>query len=119
MEILCGCLSLSWFLLPLFIVVQVQGIGLMLEAMSNKLIPYHVGMFFIPLFITAYLIMGGMKGAAWVNTIQGIFFYGYFALFRSYVTTWRICTHYGCSLCQSPRALSNSSKRGERFGVIQ
>ena len=57
-----------------YIVAQVQGIGLMLEAMSKGLIPYHLGMFFIPLFIAAYLIMGGMKGAAWVNTIQGIFF---------------------------------------------
>jgi SSS family solute:Na+ symporter len=55
-------------------VAQVQGIGLMLEAMSNELIPYHLGVFFIPLFIALYLIMGGMKGAAWVNTIQGLFF---------------------------------------------
>ncbi|MFO7877427.1 MAG: sodium:solute symporter family protein [Desulfovermiculus sp.] len=57
-----------------YIVAQVQGIGLMLEAMSNEVISYHVGVFFIPLFIAVYLIMGGMKGAAWVNTIQGLFF---------------------------------------------
>jgi SSS family solute:Na+ symporter len=57
-----------------YIVAQVQGIGLMLEAMSDNLIPYRIGMFFVPIFIAIYLIMGGMKGAAWVNTIQGVFF---------------------------------------------
>jgi SSS family solute:Na+ symporter len=57
-----------------YIVAQVQGIGLMLEAMSEGIVPYRVGMFFVPIFIAIYLIMGGMKGAAWVNTIQGLFF---------------------------------------------
>ena len=57
-----------------YLVAQVQGIGIMVEAISHKAIPYHVGMFFVPVFISLYLIMGGMKGAAWVNTVQGIFF---------------------------------------------
>ncbi|WP_246804858.1 sodium:solute symporter family protein [Desulfosarcina cetonica] len=57
-----------------YLVAQVQGIGLMVEALSEKAIPYHMGMFFVPVFISLYLIMGGMKGAAWVNTVQGIFF---------------------------------------------
>ena len=57
-----------------YLVAQVQGIGVMVEAISNKAIPYHVGMFFVPVFISLYLIMGGMKGAAWVNTVQGVFF---------------------------------------------
>jgi SSS family solute:Na+ symporter len=46
----------------------------MIEAMSGHIISYHVGLFFVPLFITLYLVMGGMKGAAWVNTVQGLFF---------------------------------------------
>ncbi len=57
-----------------YLVAQVQGIGIMVEAISHKAIPYHVGLFFVPVFISLYLIMGGMKGAAWVNTVQGIFF---------------------------------------------
>ncbi|BBO93145.1 sodium:solute symporter family protein [Desulfosarcina ovata] len=57
-----------------YLVAQVQGIGLMVEALSEKAIPYHMGLFFVPIFISFYLIMGGMKGAAWVNTIQGVFF---------------------------------------------
>jgi solute:Na+ symporter, SSS family len=57
-----------------YLVAQVQGIGIMVEAISHKAIPYHVGLFFVPVFISLYLIMGGMKGAAWVNTVQGVFF---------------------------------------------
>lgn len=57
-----------------YLVAQIQGIGVMIEAMSDRIITYHVGLFFVPLFITLYLVMGGMKGAAWVNTVQGLFF---------------------------------------------
>ena len=57
-----------------YLVAQIQGIGVMVETMSEQAISYHVGLFFVPLFITFYLILGGMKGAAWVNTVQGVFF---------------------------------------------
>ncbi|MGD9209679.1 MAG: sodium:solute symporter family protein [Desulfobacteraceae bacterium] len=57
-----------------YLVAQIQGIGVMVEAISEKAIPYHVGLFFVPVFISFYLIIGGMKGAAWVNTVQGVFF---------------------------------------------
>ncbi len=57
-----------------YLVAQLQGIGVVIEAMSDDTVSYHVGLFFVPAFIALYLIMGGMKGAAWVNTIQGVFF---------------------------------------------
>ncbi|MHB8763989.1 MAG: sodium:solute symporter family protein [Deferrisomatales bacterium] len=57
-----------------YLVAQIQGIGLMLEAMSEGLISYRLGLLFVPAFIAVYLVMGGMKGAAWANTIQGVFF---------------------------------------------
>jgi len=57
-----------------YLVAQIQGIGVMLEAMSEGMISFHMGLFFVPFFIALYLIMGGMKGAAWVNAIQGVFF---------------------------------------------
>ncbi|CCK79727.1 sodium:solute symporter family protein [Desulfobacula toluolica] len=57
-----------------YIVAQIQGIGVMLEAMSEGIISFHAGLFFVPFFIALYLMMGGMKGAAWVNAIQGVFF---------------------------------------------
>lgn len=57
-----------------YLVAQIQGIGVMLEAMSEGMISFHMGLFFVPFFIALYLMMGGMKGAAWVNAIQGVFF---------------------------------------------
>ncbi|MFU8856011.1 MAG: sodium:solute symporter family protein [Deferrisomatales bacterium] len=57
-----------------YLVAQIQGIGVMIEAMTEGLLPYGSGLVFVPAFIALYLIMGGMKGAAWANTIQGIFF---------------------------------------------
>lgn len=57
-----------------YLVAQIQGIGVMIEAMSDHIISYRVGLFFVPVFIALYLAMGGMKGTAWVNTVQGVFF---------------------------------------------
>jgi len=57
-----------------YLVAQVQGVAIMIEAMSEGRIPYEAGLFFAPAFVALYLILGGMKGAAWVNTVQGIFF---------------------------------------------
>lgn len=57
-----------------YLVAQVQGIAIMIETMSRSRIPYEAGLFFAPAFVALYLILGGMRGAAWVNTVQGIFF---------------------------------------------
>jgi solute:Na+ symporter, SSS family len=57
-----------------YLVAQIQGIGVMIEAMTDNMISYRMGLFFVPSFIALYLILGGMKGVAWVNTAQGIFF---------------------------------------------
>jgi len=57
-----------------YLAAQIQGIALTIEVMSQEKIPYWLGLFFVPAFIALYLIMGGMKGTAWVNTIQGVFF---------------------------------------------
>ena len=57
-----------------YLVAQVQGIAIMIETMSRDRIPYEVGLFFAPAFVALYLILGGMKGGAWVNTVQGVFF---------------------------------------------
>ena len=57
-----------------YLVAQIQGIGVMIEVMTEDMVSYHAGLFFVPAFIALYLIMGGMKGVAWVNTVQGLFF---------------------------------------------
>ncbi len=59
-----------------YLVAQVQGIAMMIEAMAPAewAHTYEIGLLFAPAFVALYLILGGMKGAAWVNTVQGIFF---------------------------------------------
>ena len=57
-----------------YLVAQVKGIGVMVNIMSDSAIPYYSGIFFVPIFIALYLMIGGMKGTAWVNTVQGVFF---------------------------------------------
>lgn len=57
-----------------YLVAQLQGIGMILETMTEGLISYRLGIFFVPIFIAVYLMMGGMKGAAWANTVQGLIF---------------------------------------------
>ena len=57
-----------------YLVAQVQGIAVMIQTVTRRQIPYELGLFFAPAFVALYLILGGMKGAAWVNTVQGIFF---------------------------------------------
>ena len=57
-----------------YLVAQMRGIGMMIKTMSNNEIPYEAGLFFAPALVALYLILGGMKGAAWVNTVQGVFF---------------------------------------------
>jgi len=59
-----------------YLVAQIKGIAIMLETMSEGELPYKAGLFFAPAFVALYLILGGMKGAAWVNTVQGLFFSG-------------------------------------------
>ncbi len=57
-----------------YLVAQIQGIGVMIEVMTEDAVSYRAGLFFVPAFIALYLILGGMKGVAWVNTVQGVFF---------------------------------------------
>ena len=57
-----------------YLVAQVQGIAVMIETITQQRVPYELGLFFAPAFVALYLVLGGMKGAAWVNTVQGVFF---------------------------------------------
>lgn len=57
-----------------YLVAQVKGIAIMTQVMSDDMISYEAGLFIAPAFVALYLILGGMKGAAWVSTVQGIFF---------------------------------------------
>jgi SSS family solute:Na+ symporter len=61
-------------LLVPYIVIGVKGGGTTLSAISGGLIPYWFGGAIVALVVMSYVFFGGMRGTAWVNTLQTILF---------------------------------------------
>jgi len=66
--------SLFW-LIP-YVMLQQQGAGTALEALTDGAVPYWVGAGGITLFMIVYVTVSGMRGVAWTDTLQGIFMLG-------------------------------------------
>ncbi|WP_254769244.1 sodium:solute symporter family protein [Salinilacihabitans rarus] len=69
--------SLLW-LFP-YVMLQQAGAGTALEALTEGAIPYAAGAALITLFMILYVVVAGMRGIAWTDTLQGAFML---------VTTW-------------------------------
>ncbi len=69
--------SLLW-LFP-YVMLQQVGAGTALEALTEGAVPYAVGAGLITLFMILYVVIAGMRGIAWTDTLQGAFML---------VTTW-------------------------------
>ncbi|MCD2200006.1 sodium:solute symporter family protein [Halobacterium sp. KA-4] len=63
--------SIFW-LFP-YVMLQQVGAGTALEALTNGTVPYWAGAGFITLFMIAYVVLSGMRGVAWTDTLQGVF----------------------------------------------
>jgi SSS family solute:Na+ symporter len=61
-------------LLVPYIIIAVMGGGTTLSAVSGGLVPYWLGGAIVSLVIMGYVFFGGMRGTAWVNTMQTILF---------------------------------------------
>jgi SSS family solute:Na+ symporter len=61
-------------LLVPYIIIAVMGGGTTLSAISGGLVPYWLGGAVVSLVIMGYVFFGGMRGTAWVNTMQTILF---------------------------------------------
>ena len=61
-------------LLVPYIIVGVMGGGTTLEALSGGLVPYWAGGALVALVVMSYVFFGGMRGTAWVNTLQTLMF---------------------------------------------
>ncbi|WP_232686275.1 sodium:solute symporter family protein [Halobacterium zhouii] len=68
---LVAAVSIFW-LFP-YVMLQQVGAGTALEALTNGAIPYWAGAGFITLFMIAYVVLAGMRGVAWTDTLQGVF----------------------------------------------
>ena len=66
-----AAISLFW-LFP-YVMLQQQGAGVALAGLTDGAIPYWVGAGAITLFMIVYVVLSGMRGVAWTDTLQGLF----------------------------------------------
>ena len=66
--------ALQAVMLVPYIIIGVMGGGETLEGISNKFVPYWVGGGVVALVVMSYVFFGGMRGTAWVNTLQTLMF---------------------------------------------
>jgi Na+/proline symporter len=66
--------SLQAIMLVPYIIIGVMGGGETLEGVSNGFVPYWLGGLIVALVVMSYVFFGGMRGTAWVNTMQTIMF---------------------------------------------
>jgi SSS family solute:Na+ symporter len=71
---LVAAVSIFW-LFP-YVMLQQVGAGTALEGLTNGAVPYWAGAGFITLFMIAYVVLAGMRGVAWTDTLQGVFMLG-------------------------------------------
>ncbi|MBI3940482.1 MAG: sodium:solute symporter family protein [Acidobacteria bacterium] len=53
-----------------YLMTGLTGAGITLQALTDGFIPFWAGALAVSVVVMIYLIMGGMRGAAWVNTLQ-------------------------------------------------
>jgi SSS family solute:Na+ symporter len=63
-----------------YIVIAVVGGGTTLRAVSGGVVPYWLGGAIVSLVVMGYVLFGGMRGTAWVNTFQTILFLSFGAI---------------------------------------
>src|SRR3954452_14387708 len=57
-----------------YIIIGVMGGGETLEGISGGFVPYWLGGMIVALVVMSYVFFGGMRGTAWVNTLQTLMF---------------------------------------------
>lgn len=65
-----------------YLMTGLRGAGVTVEVVTNGQIPFAAGAAIVALVVVLYLTLGGMRGAAWVNTLQtGVFLAGAIVIF--------------------------------------
>ncbi|MFB6139348.1 MAG: sodium:solute symporter [Halosimplex sp.] len=71
LRVLVAAISIFW-LFP-YVMLQQQGAGTAIAALTGGAVPYWVGAGGVTLFMIAYVALSGMRGVAWTDTLQGAF----------------------------------------------
>ena len=64
-------ISLIW-LFP-YVMLQQMGAGEAIVGLTNGAVPYWGGAALITAFMIGYVVLAGMRGVAWTDTVQGLF----------------------------------------------
>ncbi|WP_411964311.1 sodium:solute symporter family protein [Haloferax sp. YSMS24] len=88
--------SLFW-LFP-YVMLQQMGAGEAIVGLTNGIVPYWAGAAGITVFMIAYVVIAGLRGVAWTDTLQGLFMLGVVWLAVGWVAT----------AAGGPSALSNA-----------
>ncbi|MFB6153620.1 MAG: sodium:solute symporter [Halodesulfurarchaeum sp.] len=67
-------ISLFW-LFP-YVMLQQMGAGSALAALTDGVLPYWAGAGLVTVFMIVYVVLAGMRGVAWTDTLQGVFMLG-------------------------------------------
>ncbi len=70
---------LTFYTIP-YLVLGVTGGGLAFESMTEGLVPYWAGGLLVMIVVFIYVLLGGLRGTAWVNVFQGVLFLGFLAV---------------------------------------
>jgi SSS family solute:Na+ symporter len=68
---LVACVSLFW-LFP-YVMLQQIGAGGALVALTDGVVPFWAGAGLVTVFMIVYVVVAGMRGIAWTDTLQGAF----------------------------------------------
>jgi SSS family solute:Na+ symporter len=71
LRVLVAAVSIFW-LFP-YVMLQQMGAGTAVEALTTGAVPYWAGAGGITLFMIVYVMLSGLRGVAWTDTIQGLF----------------------------------------------
>lgn len=71
LRVTIAVISLFW-LFP-YVMLQQMGAGSALVALTDGAVPYWAGAGFITVFMIIYVVLAGMRGIAWTDTLQGVF----------------------------------------------
>ena len=85
-----------------YIIIGVMGGGETLEGISGGKVPYAVGGLIVAMVVMSYVFFGGMRGTAWVNTLQTTMFLVFGTI------TFAIISHAVGGFSQTAQQLSSS-----------
>lgn len=65
-----------------YLMTGLRGAGVTVEVVTDGYVPFSAGALVVAVVVVTYLLMGGMRGSAWVNTFQtGVFLIGAVTIF--------------------------------------